>query len=267
MLALYFCLPGQYAFSAQTQSDSVTIRGVVTDYHDIPMNNCTVMIQNSRFNTLFETKTNEQGEYSMTVLKGNYSSMAAVNMDTYPHSMKPDTNTEDLRLEFWGWNLIADRDTTLNIRYHRMEVYGLHAFHIPGGMPTYQLYMRPMSLTRVLADMNIKDAQHGKDVSGVTQTAARDTAKCVNIAPAIDKVGIKVWIDGEEVPVLMKQQIKEYYEAAEYGIAYYLTVDRPKRKTSLPYRVFKVELTDLENGDRGEAVYYLEKTDYVESKE
>ena len=39
-----------------------------------------------------------------------------------------------------------------------------------------------------------------------------------------------------------------------------------KRSTALPYRVFRVELTDLENGDRGEAVYYLEKTDYIENR-
>ena len=29
-----------------------------------------------------------------------------------------------------------------------------------------------------------------------------------------------------------------------------LTVDMPKHQKILPYRIFKVELTDLENGDR-----------------
>lgn len=73
--------------------------------------------------------------------------------------MSPDTETDDLRLEFWGWDFIADRDTTLDIRYHRLEAYGLHAFHIPGGMPTYQIYVRPMSLTRFLASKGISPAQ------------------------------------------------------------------------------------------------------------
>lgn len=31
----------------------------------------------------------------------------------------------------------------------------------------------------------------------------------------------------------------------------------------LPYRIFQVELTDLENGDRGEEFYYMEKENYV----
>ena len=62
-------------------------------------------------------------------------------MSTYPHTEKTRTSGKDQRLEFWAWNFIADRDTTLNIRYHRMEVYGLRIFHIPGGMPTYQIYV------------------------------------------------------------------------------------------------------------------------------
>ena len=51
---------------------------------------------------------------------------------------------------------------------------------------------------------------------------------------------VVVWIDGEEVPILMKQEIKEYYDADEYGSAYLLTVDLPKNlQNDLPYRVFK----------------------------
>ena len=66
-----------------------------------------------------------------------------------------------------------------------------------------------------------------------------------NIAPTIDKVGIKVWIDGESVDVLMKQQIKEYYEETEYGIAYYITVSEPKKTTTLPYKIFKMTLSKI----------------------
>ena len=32
----------------------------------------------------------------------------------------------------------------------------------------------------------------------------------------------------------------------------------------LPYRIFKVELEDMENGDRGEGLYYMEKENYVQ---
>ena len=57
--------------------------------------------------------------------------MGAINMSTYPHTVKPGLAEKDQRLEFWAWNFIADRDTTLNIRYHRMEVYGLRIFPHP----------------------------------------------------------------------------------------------------------------------------------------
>ena len=60
------------------------------------------------------------------------------------------------------------------------------------------------------------------------------------------------------------REIKEYINANEYANAYLLTVDLPKHpKTGLPYRVFKVELEDLENGDRGEGLYYMEKETYI----
>lgn len=250
--------------SAQSPADSVTINGVVSDYEGNNIGNCSVMFLDPDFEVLTETKTDLEGRYSIKIPKGRYSCMSAINMDTYPHSMKPGTANEELRLEFWGWNFIADRDTCVNIRYHRMEAYGLQAFRIPGGMPTYQIYVRPMSLTRFLALMEVENAQHKQALSATDQQAASERARCDGMAPEIDRAGIKVWIDGEEVPILMKQQVKEYYEADEYGIAYYLTVNEPQRSTNLPYRVFKIELTDLENGDKGEAIYYLEKNDYME---
>lgn len=43
-----------------------------------------------------------------------------------------------------------------------------------------------------------------------------------------------------------------------------MTVALPKHpKTDLPYRIFRIELTDLENGDQGEGLYYMEKENYI----
>lgn len=264
VLLLNICLNSN--LYAQTSKDSVIINGLVSDYNGNAIDNCSVMFQNSKFDVLYQAKTNKSGEYKIKIPKGRYSNIGAINLDTYPHTMKPGTKSEDLRLEFWGWNFIADRDTTLNIRYNRLEAYGLHAFKIPGGMPTYQIYVRPMSLTMFLANKVINDAKPEESLSGKVRATSSDIAKCDNIAPNIDKMGIKVSIDGEEVSILMKQQIKEYYNSTIYGIAYYLTVSEPKKSTTLPYHVFKIELTDLQNGDKGEAIYHLEKMDYIEKK-
>ena len=63
----------------------------------------------------------------------------------------------------------------------------------------------------------------------------------------------------------MKQEIKEYFDSNEYGNAYLLTVDMLKHPSKdLPYRIFKVEQEDMENGDRGEGLYYMEKENYVQ---
>lgn len=225
------------------QQDSVTIRGRVTDYNGLPIDSCSVAWQGPSFDFLKEAITDKDGYYAVRIAKGKYQSVAAINMSTYPRFAKPGLPEADQRLEFWAWNFIADRDTTLNIQYHRMEAHSLHAFYIAGGIPTYQIFVRPMSLTRFL------NWQTGK-------------AETISLAPPADKLKVVVWIDGEEVPVLMKQPVKE--NLTEYGNAYLLTVDMPKHpKKGLPYRAFKVELTDLENGDRGEGLYYMEKENYV----
>lgn len=97
---------------------------------------------------------------------------------------------------------------------------------------------------------------------GTNVPAAFLRSKC-EVNPPADRLKAVVRIDGEEVPVLMKQEIKEYFEAGQWGNTYLLTVDRPETtRKDLPYQVFKVELTDLENQDRGEGLYYLEKENY-----
>ena len=100
ILLLLFCLNS--TISAQKQKDLVTITGKVSDYNGNPIDNCSVMFQNSNFDALFETKTDEKGKYQINIPKGKYSNMGAINMDTYPHTMKVGTNNENLRLEFLG---------------------------------------------------------------------------------------------------------------------------------------------------------------------
>lgn len=261
---LLLCPIGIYA---QQPQDSVTICGRVTDYEGQPIDSCTIEWQSSSFNGIKEVTTDADGRYTVRIPKGKYQSMAAINMSTYPHTARPGLPDADKRLEFWAWDFIADRDTTLDIRYHRMEAYGLRVFRIPGAMPAYQIYVRPMSLTRFLQQQKEtgEQRQHGEDVSRIEQQSLGKAAKEVQLAPRPDKLKARVWIDGEEVPILMKQEIKEYFAADEYGNAYLLTVDRPHQpKQSLPYLVFKVELEDLENGDRGEGLYYMEKEKYIE---
>ena len=270
-IKLLFCISLSFLFCTvghAQQQDSVTICGRVTDFNGQPIDSCSVCWYTPRFNPVSEGITNKDGYYTARVPKGKYQSVYAIYYPTYAHSaLKLGLPKAEHRLEFWAWDFIADRDTTLNIRYHRMEAYGIRVFRIPGAMPAYQIYVRPMSLTRFYEWMKTSEPTsivRNEDLSNKKQQAQSKEAKAAQWAPPIDQLKVVVWIDGEEVPILMKQEIKEYYDADEYGSAYLLTVDLPKNlQNDLPYRVFKLELTDLENGDRGEGLYYMEKENYI----
>ena len=124
-LILLFILFFLYSAGYAQQRDSVTIRGQVTDYNGQPIDSCSIFWQSPSFDDIKQAITDKNGYYTTRIPKGKYQSMGAINMSTYPHTVKPGLAEKDQRLEFWAWNFIADRDTTLNIRYHRMEVYGL----------------------------------------------------------------------------------------------------------------------------------------------
>lgn len=241
---LIFLLYSCAFVGAQNRTDFVTIRGHITDYDNNPLDSVSVFWMKKDFSDIKEVITNEDGYYEAKIKKGHYYSMGALNMSTYivTGSKLPE---DDMRLEFWGWNFIADRDTTFNMQYHRMEVYGLNPFRIQGATPGYTIYCRPMSLTRTLA-YNRKKTPHAA------------------LAPDPEKMEVKVTINNEEVSVKMKQKVVEYFGEKETGDAYLLFVDLPKGKNDFSYNVFRVQITDLENGDKGEATYFLEKKEYVE---
>lgn len=67
ILVLFFCLNS--TINAQKQKDLVTITGKVSDYDGNPIGNCSVMFQNSNFDVLFETKTDEKGKYQINIPK------------------------------------------------------------------------------------------------------------------------------------------------------------------------------------------------------
>ena len=225
------------------QQDSVTIHGRVTDYNGQPIDSASVWWQNPQFNDIIEAITDKDGQ---PAFHGNVRIGGQINR---------------------GCTLIFSFGYTGRV----MPVfvgYGLRAFCIPGAMPTYQIYVRPMSLTRTyqwMKETKPESLVHGENLSDIEQQEQNKEARECQMAPRPGQLKVTVWIDGEKVPVLMKQEIKEYFDSNEYGNAYLLTVDMPKHpKKDLPYRIFKVELEDMENGDRGEGLYYMEKENYVQ---
>lgn len=232
----------------EKEKEYVTISGYVTDYDGNPLDSVSVSWMDPEFTgNIYEVFTDSSGYYSAVIKKGRYHSMGALNMSEYIHagSILPE---EEQRLEFWAWNFIADRDTMYNISYHRMEAYGINVFRIQGAPPAYTIFVRPMSLTRAQAWMKNK------------------TPESI-LAPSPENAKVIVTVNGEEVPINMIQEVKEYFTETDYGNAYLLSVGMPRKKNDLNYDVFKIYIEDKENGDKGEGLYFLEKLPYEQYHE
>jgi len=225
------------------QNDSIVITGIVTDFEGNAKDSAFVEIKGENFGreSLYETYTDSDGRYSLKVKKGKYLALASMKMCEYPKS-NTELLPEDMRLEFWAWNVIAEEDMVLDIHYHRLEVYGLTVFKIEGASPGYTIYCRPMSLSKYYLNPD-------KPIG--------DTDLCTDP----DLLDVKVTINGVPVKLTMKQKVKEYVSK---GICngYLLHVDAPKELSKKGYDIFRIEMTDLENGDKGEAVYFREKDEY-----
>lgn len=236
VLALAACAPAS--------PEMVTVTGRVTDYDGNPLDSVTVGWLNPAFDGQYYATTDKAGCYAARIPKGRYAYAGGINMTVYPNagSVLPEA---DQRLEYWHWNYLAERDTTCDFRYHRLEVYGVNAFRIQGAAPCYTIYFRPMSLTRF--QRWVHAGKHAGDNA---------------LAPPIDSARIEVTIDGKPVAIRMAQQVKEYFDEDSWSGAYLLFVDRPKENSAV--KNFRIVMEDLGTGDKGEAIYTLEEqTDYV----
>ena len=228
-------------FQGKTQHDSITISGVVTDFEGHPVDSALVEVKYSNFKTAYETLTNNNGQYSLKVLKGKYLALASLKMSEYPvaGSILP---KDEQRLEFWAWNVIAEENLNFNIKYHRLEIYGVNVFRIQGATPGYTIYCRPISLTRGFSEPDKK-------------------LNFIDLCPPTEEIEVKVEINGHPVKVNMKQKVKEYVaNGICYG--YLLHISLPTEQTNRNYDVFHIEMTDLKNGDKGEAVSFKRKDNY-----
>ena len=84
----------------------------------------------------------------------------------------------------------------------------------------------------------------------------------MNISPDPDKMRIEVTINGSPAKVNMVEKLKEY-AGKQVAEAYMIYTDLGA-VTRKPYDEIRVTITDLENGDKGESVYYRPKDNYVE---
>ena len=213
------------------QTDSVTISGIVTDFNGQSIGGALIMIKGYDFGQFIDTTYSDKtGYYSLLVKKGKYSGIAAVRMEDYSKT----------KLEFWAYEVPAYKNLNIDIRYDRLEVYGINIFQVQGAYPGYTIYFRPMSLTRfATADMN---------------------SEIIDIAPPADMIDIKVNINGESVKVNSIQRVEEF--AGKQKMYGYLIQTELGNLVVTNYDKFQIIVEDKENGDKGEAIYFKEKVKY-----
>jgi len=230
------------------QNDStVTISGQVSDFDGNSIDNCWVALLHENFNPAYQTTTDKTGHYILNgVEKGRYFGMYALRLKEYPRENA--VSDEDMRLEFWAWNVFADRDLTINPRYHRLELYGTYAFKTNAGL---MIYTRPMSTGKLLA--------YSKDV--VTDKSLAE--KIANISVKPEHFKVKVFLDEQSVKVNTVQPIEEFGGDGQITITgYVIQTDFPIEKPDKPYVIIRVEATNTEENEKGENLFFYELKEY-----
>ncbi|HQF41594.1 MAG TPA: carboxypeptidase-like regulatory domain-containing protein [Ignavibacteriaceae bacterium] len=240
LLFLIFCITFINA-QENKNSDFILISGIVTDFDNNPIDSAFVEIKYSDFSTAYKTYSDKNGYYEIQIKKGKYLALASMKLAEYP-SANSTLPKEKQKLEFWCWNLVADEDLTINIRYNRLEIYGVNVFRIQGATPGYTIYCRPISLTRFFSGPD-------EDLSQI------------DLCPNPDELSVKVKINGNYVNVNMKEKVREYVpEGSLFG--YLIHVDLPNQLNEKTYDIMEIEMLDIKTKDKGEAFYFIEKENY-----
>jgi hypothetical protein len=229
--------------------NTITISGKVTDFDGNPIDSCWIVLYHEDFSTAYETVSDKTGHYVLRgVEKGLYLSMYALRLKEYPR-----VNTVsggDMRLEFWAWNVIADRDLIINPRYQKLELYGTTVFQIKGGYPGFFVYFRPMSVTKYISYQQ-EDYLDKKKME----------EKSTDISVRPEYLDVKIFADDELLKINSITPVEEY-GGTQLITGYIVQVDVPKKKSDKPYIIFRVEAQNKEFDEKGENLYFYELKNY-----
>ncbi len=251
VLVLITVLIIQSGYSQNIESDAIEISGQVTDFEGNPIDNAIVALYYSDFSTAYSTYSDKNGNYKLTgVKKGRYLAMYVLRPEEYPR--KNAVPHEDMRLEFWAWNVIADRNLVINPRYHRLELYGLNAFMPIGSGSGIWLYARPMSLGKLL--------EYDSEI--YTNKAMTDEIVDINVYPEFFKA--EAFVDDKPVRIKSIQKVEEIAGTKDKAtlIGYLINIDF--NITKKPEKPFKIKLVgeNTELNEKGENVCFFNLSDY-----
>lgn len=235
--------------SATVAQETVTLYGVVKDKNNQPVDSASVWLKNRvdnievknkrlLFENAYETLTDKNGRFSIEVEKGTYYCLYAIKESDYGKT----------KLEYWAWNLPIYDDLEINPEYDRMEIYGINASEPQTGpFETYQVYFRPMSLTKALK-------------------LPKGKLEVIDIAPkTITKDELEVKLNGNIAEVVSLNKVEEYARATTmYG--YLIQIKKPKTtKIAKPSEMAKgydkitIKLRSKETNEFGMGEYFVKR--------
>jgi len=234
----------------KSKVNTITISGQVTDFDGNPIDNSQVELRRKDFSAAYETVSDKTGHYVLNgVEKGQYIAMFAMRTKEYPRSNA--VPEEDMRLEFWAWNVIADKDLTINPRYHRLELYGFQVFRVLGGAPYLMAYVRPMSLGKMLT--------YGKDV--YLNKEKGEKAADISVEPK--DIEFEMYAGDELLTVHSVESVYEFHGKEQPTRAFFLQFDPPKERPESNSVIFRIVAThNAFGGERGENWYFYKLIDY-----
>jgi hypothetical protein len=219
----------------QSIANPVKISGRVTDFKNQPIEKAVVELKDSHFETAARAITDKDGRYSLTAEKGCYMGLMAVK------------DYQTRYLEYWAWSVPAERDLEINPRFDRLEVYAVNAWRPQGGYPSYQIYFRPMSLTRIFKKIT--------EAGGMANFQKRPL---LDIAPDLSAKDITVTIDGQAVKILRVNKVREAAGPDQDLFGYVIQTELPEKKAEGEYSLITIILTDAETDEMGEASFFYQ---------
>jgi len=246
LVLILFCITTSSTFA----QDTVTLNGTVTDKNNKPVDSASVWLKNKinnldvnnkriLFDNAYETFTDSNGKFSIEVEKGTYYCLYAIKESDYGKT----------KLEYWAWNLPIYDDLEINPQYDRMEVYGINASEPQTGpFDTYQIYFRPMSLTKALA-------------------LPKGKLDIIDIAPkTISKEELSVQLNGYQAEVVSINKIDEYARGTiMYG--YLIQIKKPEEaypqdqssQAAKGYDKISITLHSKETNEMGKGEYFVKR--------
>ncbi|PKV48844.1 hypothetical protein ATE84_0858 [Aquimarina sp. MAR_2010_214] len=229
---------------------TVTLYGKVTDINNKPVDSASVWLKNkindisvekktTLFDNAYETLTDSNGNFSIEVEKGTYYCLYAIKESDYGKT----------KLEYWAWNLPIYHDLEINPQYDRMEIYGINASEPQTGpFETYQIYFRPMSLTKAL-----KLPKTNMDI--------------IDIAPKIiTKKELSVQLNGIDADIVSINKVNEYARGTTM-FGYLIQILKPKYNKSeikasemvKGYDKISITLHSKETNEMGKGEYFMKR--------